>query len=199
MGCWPTHSGSSRACCAATARTPSRRRGRRAAEITAPHPVDIPHGLDSPVGRVYESDGQVLLLGVGQDANTTIHLAENMAGVRYRRKKHLMVLRDGRSTPGLRRDRPLLQNFSLVDGWLDVGLQRRGTVGRGSTPDPLAGYREYSRRTAARQQRNNLLHPFGVDEECDEARANAHITVCRGLIKREPNDPTQNSTKPSNT
>ena len=28
--------------------------GPQAARITAPHPVDVPHGLDSPVGRVYE-------------------------------------------------------------------------------------------------------------------------------------------------
>ena len=46
---------------------------RRPAHITAPHPVDLPHGLNSPVGRVYELDGQVLLLGVGHDSNTTIH------------------------------------------------------------------------------------------------------------------------------
>ena len=47
--------------------------GPQAARITAPHPVDVPHGLDSPVGRVYELDGQVLLLGVDHTANTTIH------------------------------------------------------------------------------------------------------------------------------
>ena len=44
--------------------------GPQAARITAPHPVDVPHGLDSPVGRVYELDGQVLLLGVDHTANT---------------------------------------------------------------------------------------------------------------------------------
>jgi aminoglycoside 3-N-acetyltransferase len=67
--------------------------GPLAAEITAPHPIDLPHGLNSPVGRVYERDGQVLLLGVGHDANTTIHLAESLAGVRYRRKKYLIYLK----------------------------------------------------------------------------------------------------------
>ena len=36
--------------------------GPRAAEITAPHPIDPPHGLNSPVGRVFDLDGQVLLL-----------------------------------------------------------------------------------------------------------------------------------------
>src|SRR4030095_8686317 len=39
--------------------------GPRAEHITRPHPIDIPHGVDSPPGRVYELDGQVLLLGVG--------------------------------------------------------------------------------------------------------------------------------------
>ena len=147
--------------------------GPQAAEITAPHPVDIPHGLDSPVGRVYESDGQVLLLGVGQDANTTIHLAENMAGVRYRRKKHLMVLRDGQIT---RLDYAEIdhccQNFSLVDGWLDArGLQRRGTVGHAEAR--LIRSRDIV-DTVVEQLRGSettFLHPFGVDEECDEARA----------------------------
>lgn len=56
--------------------------GPLAALITAPHPVDIPHGLDSPPGRVYELDGQVLLLGVGHDCDTTVHVAEHLAGVR---------------------------------------------------------------------------------------------------------------------
>ena len=69
--------------------------GPQAERITAPHPIDIPHGLDSPVGRAYELDGQVLLLGVDHGSNTTIHLCENMAGVRYRREKYLTILKDG--------------------------------------------------------------------------------------------------------
>ncbi len=50
--------------------------GPQAAWITAPHSIDVPHGLDSPVGRVYKLDGEVRLLGFDHDANTTIHLAE---------------------------------------------------------------------------------------------------------------------------
>ena len=67
--------------------------GPQAARITAPHPVDVPHGLDSPVGRVYELDGQVLLLGVDHTANTTIHLGEYMRRARYRRKKYVTLLK----------------------------------------------------------------------------------------------------------
>ena len=73
-------------------------KGPEAAQITAPHPVEVPHGLDSPVGTVYERNGQVLLLGMGHDADTTVHLAEYLAGVRYRRKKYVMLQKDGRLT-----------------------------------------------------------------------------------------------------
>ena len=125
----PRPSGSCRAYCAATARTPSA--GPQAARITAPHPVDVPHGLDSPVGRVYELDGQVLLLGVDHTA-TTIHLGEYMRRARYRRKKYVTLLKEGRlSRFDYTEIDHCCQNFSLVDGWLESeGLQRRETVGR---------------------------------------------------------------------
>ena len=35
--------------------------GPEAARITADHPLDVPHGLNSPVGRVYYLNGQILL------------------------------------------------------------------------------------------------------------------------------------------
>ena len=69
--------------------------GPHAAEITAPHPVDVPHGLDSPIGRAHELDAEILLLGVGHDANTTVHLAENIAGVRYKLPKYATMIQDG--------------------------------------------------------------------------------------------------------
>ena len=83
------------------------------------------------MGRVYELDGQVLLLGVAHDANTTIHLAEYLAGVHYRRKKYVTLLKDGKPT---RWDYweidHCCQNFNLVDKWLDErGLQSKGQVG----------------------------------------------------------------------
>src|SRR5690606_35045568 len=93
--------------------------GPQAVRVTAPHPVEVPHGLDSPVGRVYELDGQVLLLGVGHDANTTIHLAETLAGMRYLVPKYATVLDSGRP---VRREYEELdhccENFALLDEWL---------------------------------------------------------------------------------
>ncbi|MCL1635660.1 AAC(3) family N-acetyltransferase [Luteimonas sp. SX5] len=147
--------------------------GPMAARITATHPLDVPHGLDSPVGRVYELDGQVLLLGVGHDANTTVHLAENMAGARYLRPKHLIVLEDG--TP-LRYEYSELdhccENFAKLDGWLDAsGQQRRGIVGRAQAR--LMRSRDVVEAALLRlgQDQNVFLHPPCVCDECDEAHA----------------------------
>jgi aminoglycoside 3-N-acetyltransferase len=147
--------------------------GPQAEQITAPHPADIPHGPDSPAGRVHAMDGQVLLLGVGHDANTTIHLAEYLAGVRYRRKKQLALLVNGE--PARLEYGEIdhcCQNFNLVDGWLDEkGLQRREQVGHAVAR--LARSRDIVRVVVERLRLNEtaFLHPPGVDEECDEARA----------------------------
>jgi aminoglycoside N3'-acetyltransferase len=153
--------------------------GPRAAEITAPHPIDFPHGLDSPVGRVYELDGQVLLLGVGHDANTTIHLAESVAGVRYRRRKYLTVLRNGKPE---RLDYAEIdhccERFSLAGRWLtEHGLQRFGVVGRAKSR--LMRSRDVVNVVTERLAKNEtiFLHPPGVDVECDEARASIPASV----------------------
>jgi aminoglycoside N3'-acetyltransferase len=105
--------------------------GPQAARITLPHPVDVPHGLDSPPGRVHELDGQVLLLGVGHDCDTTIHVAEDIAGVRYRQPKHATVTEDGRPKRYEYGETDhCCENFRLLDSWLEAdGRQRRGCVG----------------------------------------------------------------------
>ena len=146
--------------------------GPHAARITAPHPIDVPHCLDGPVGRVWELDGQILLLGVGHDANTTIHLAENLAGVRYRRKKYLTVLKNGRPT---RFDYAEVdhctERFALLDGWLEEkGSQRKGIVGHATAR--LAQSRGIVEAAIERLRGDEtiFLHPKGVDIECDEAR-----------------------------
>lgn len=56
--------------------------GRHAAEVTADHSLDFGLGEGSPLARIYALDGQVLLLGVGHNRNTSLHLAEVRAGVR---------------------------------------------------------------------------------------------------------------------
>ncbi len=51
-------------------------RGPHASRITANHTLDYALGDRSPLARIYDLDGWVLLLGVGHDCNTSIHLAE---------------------------------------------------------------------------------------------------------------------------
>lgn len=148
-------------------------RGPHAATITASFPPDVPHGIDTPVGRVYALAGQVLLLGVGHGANTTLHLAENLAGVRYRSAARLRILKDGQPVWfDYAEVNHCCQNFRKMDAWLDDrGLQRKGTVG-------LAPARLIPSRTIVEvalehleQDETVFLHPPGVDEDCDEAWA----------------------------
>lgn len=64
------------------------------------------------------------------------------------------------------------QNFALVDGWLDAeGLQRRGTVGHAEAR--LMRSHDLVKVVTAQlaADETTFLHPFGVDEQCDEARA----------------------------
>lgn len=51
-------------------------RGREAQKITADHGLEYGLGERSPLARIYELGGEVLLLGVGHENNTSIHLAE---------------------------------------------------------------------------------------------------------------------------
>lgn len=147
--------------------------GPEAARITADHPLDVPHGLNSPVGRVYELDGQILLLGVGHDANTTIHLAEALAGVRYRRPKSVPIVLAGRLTRYCYSEIDhCCVRFNLVDDWLDVArAQYRGRVGHGEAR--LTRSRRVVETVVSRLEENEtvFLHEPGVDMQCDEARA----------------------------
>ena len=69
----------------ATARTPSPRLARRL-PVSPPRTRWMSRMDGQPVGRAYELDGQVLLLGVDHTANTTIHLGEYMRRARYWRR-----------------------------------------------------------------------------------------------------------------
>lgn len=151
--------------------------GIHAAHITAPSPLTVPHGLDSPVGRVYELGGYVLLLGVGHSANTTIHLAENLAGVRYHLPARAMILEDG--TPiwiDFTEVNHCCKNFQKMDAWLDErGLQRKGKIGNANARLIASKGIVETALEHLRQEETVFLHPPGVDEECDEARASMNM------------------------
>lgn len=54
-------------------------RGREAERICGEHPLANSLGPASPLGRIYDLKGFVLLIGVGHERNTSLHLAEYLA------------------------------------------------------------------------------------------------------------------------
>ena len=50
--------------------------GKYAEHLTTGHDLSNIFGEDSPIGKLYELDGYVLLIGVGYDKNTSLHLAD---------------------------------------------------------------------------------------------------------------------------
>lgn len=148
--------------------------GPLAAAITAdPLPLP-PHAPASPIGRVLERDGQVLLLGVGHDANTTLHLAELLGRAPYRIARHVTVLREGRPVAiAYGENDHCCARFALADGWLRArGAQREGRVG--SATARLARAADVVTAALEHLARDPLvfLHePSARCAECDEARA----------------------------
>jgi aminoglycoside 3-N-acetyltransferase-4 len=141
--------------------------------IADPLPLP-PHIPASPVGRVHDLNGQVLLLGVGHDANTTLHLAELIAGVPYRVPKYCTVLQEGHPVrvPYGENDHCCLR-FALADEWLRArGLQSEGFVGHAHAR--LAHTRdvvELAREQLAHDPLLFLHPPSAGCADCDEARA----------------------------
>ena len=54
--------------------------GKFAEYLTSDHDLSNIFGDGSPIGRLYELDAKVLLIGVGYDKNTSLHLADVRAG-----------------------------------------------------------------------------------------------------------------------
>lgn len=105
--------------------------GPAAAELLGSHPLDDGLGEGSPLARLYEADASVLLLGVGHDRNTSMHLAEYRAGVRPRVRLGAPVLVDGRRTWVTFDDIDLdSADFAVIGSALEeTGVVRTGQVG----------------------------------------------------------------------
>jgi aminoglycoside N3'-acetyltransferase len=148
--------------------------GPEAARVTSdPLPLP-PHIPESPVGRVHDLDGQVLLLGVGHDADTTLHLAEVLAGVPYRVPSYCTVLQDGRPVRvNYGENDHCCERFTFAGEWLRArGLQSEGRVGH--APALLARARDIVEVAREHLARDPLvfLHPHGAGcAECDAARS----------------------------
>jgi aminoglycoside N3'-acetyltransferase len=148
--------------------------GPRAAEIVSAPLTLPPSSPGSPISVVHELDGQVLLLGVGHDGDTTLHLAEVMAGVPYRVPRHYTVIENGRPVRiEYGENDHCCQGFAQMDAWLRAeGLQAEGPVGYAHAR--LARARDLVRIAVERLKRDPLLFLHPADAgcgECDEARA----------------------------
>ncbi len=147
--------------------------GPHAAGIVAgPLPLP-PHIPESPVGRVYVLDGQVLLLGVNHDADTTLHLAELLGNVPYRVPRYLTVLQEGRPVRvEYGENDHCCRRFVLADEWLRArGLQAEGKVGHADAR--LFRARDVVEVTLEQLERDPLIFLHSSEEgcaECDEAR-----------------------------
>lgn len=153
-------------------------RGEHARLITSdPLPLP-PHIPASPVGRVHDLDGKVLLLGVNHDANTTLHLAELIAAVPYGVPRHCTDLRNGEPArfDYLENDH-CCERFRLADEWLEVkGLQTKGKVGYADAR--LIRSRDVVDVALDQLSRDPLifLHPEDACcPDCDEARASIAV------------------------
>ncbi|MCP3098528.1 AAC(3) family N-acetyltransferase [Myxococcus sp. K15C18031901] len=161
--------------------------GPHAEAICRPQPLSPPHGPDSPVGHVHDLGGQVLLLGVSHGEDTTLHLAEALAGVPYSVSHPCVVEVDGVacSVPIAETDH-CCQGFRLADDWLRArGLQREGKVGHADAR--LCDARDLVAVAVEQLSREPLAFlcaPATGCEECDAAHASipahARLTSLRG-------------------
>jgi len=132
-----------------------------------------PHIRESPIGRACEENALVLLIGVGHDANSTLHLAEVLAGVPYGVEKHCTVKREGRPFRiQYRENDHCCARFALADEWLrERNLQTEGNVGHAQAR--LVAARDIIAVALEKLSRDPLvfLHrPEDGCSECDEAR-----------------------------
>lgn len=137
-----------------------------------------PHIPESPVGRVHDLDGKVLLLGVHHDANTTIHLGEVLAGVPYGIPKTCWAEGDGKATTvPYRENDHCCARFRLVDDWVrSSGEQAEGRVGHAT--GRLVSSRAIVAAVVSKLSVDPLLFlhdPSDACEECDLAHESIHV------------------------
>lgn len=72
-------------------------KGKHAEYLTAEHDLSNIFGEGSPVGKLYELDGCVLLIGVGYDKNTSLHLADVRAEYpgKHNSVEHSAIMENG--------------------------------------------------------------------------------------------------------
>ncbi|PER20498.1 aminoglycoside N(3)-acetyltransferase [Bacillus sp. AFS054943] len=56
--------------------------GKHAEGIVRDHSLSMSFGEESPLRKIYDLDGYILLIGVGHDSNTSVHISEVRSGAR---------------------------------------------------------------------------------------------------------------------
>lgn len=71
--------------------------GKQAEYLTSHHDLSNIFGDGSPIGKLYELDGLVLLIGVGYDKNTSLHLADSRANYpgKHTSVEHSAIMENG--------------------------------------------------------------------------------------------------------
>lgn len=163
-------------------------RGPLATALLMPHPVVVPHGVDSPAGRAIALGGKILLAGVGHDANTTIHVAENEARVRYGFEARSLVLQAG--APVELRYREVdhcCRGFDRVGEALQrTGQQRRGALGHGKAALATSRATFDAAMALLRADEEALLCAPGACNFCDAARKGHRLSHATHTPARRP-------------
>ena len=115
--------------------------GAKAEWLTRDHPSDYGYGAGSPLAKLAESGGKVLMLGAPLDTITLLHYAENRAKLRHKAvvRYSYPVLRDGEKVwidvedfnTGDPHDDYSFEG--IAQDYLAAGHGRRGTVGDAET------------------------------------------------------------------
>ena len=109
--------------------------GPNANRVVDRHSLEHPLGEGSPLARLYELDGQILLLGVGHINNTTLHLAEHRAdypGKEWVTQGAPMTVDGARLWVTFEALEGEDDDFELIGAaFAESGGERRGRVGSG--------------------------------------------------------------------
>jgi aminoglycoside 3-N-acetyltransferase len=115
--------------------------GRRAGWFTADHPLDFGYGEGSPLARLVEAGGKVLMAGAPLDTMTLLHHAEHLAalpGKRLRRYEVPLLLYgrvEWRMIEEFDTSQPVVAGLAedyfahIVEAHLAGGAGRRGMIG----------------------------------------------------------------------
>ncbi|WP_255171478.1 AAC(3) family N-acetyltransferase [Natrononativus amylolyticus] len=107
--------------------------GPAATTLTTDHALERSLGADSPLHRLARRGGSILLVGVGHERNSTIHVAEALAELPYKTGTNRVLVRDGDGTVRTVETARVGcgKGFSALEPLADdAGVLRRGHIGR---------------------------------------------------------------------